>query len=210
MDILEEISQKVKELSFLAKGKRGLVYTGIYKGKKAAVKLQRPESKAIMRIANEGNILKRINKKKIGPKLIFYNERYLIYEFIDGDFIIAFLEKAKKERIKKVLVDIFNQLHILDKLKIDKEEMHHPPKHIIVSKTVLRPVLIDFERAHFTEKPKNVTQFIQYVVSKRIMDLLNDKGIRIDREDLLYLAREYKTNYTNKNFDSILAAVKKA
>jgi putative serine/threonine protein kinase len=210
MEILEEISQKVKELSFLAKGKRGLVYTGIYNSRKVAVKMQRPESKAIMRVANEGNILKRVNKKKIGPKLIFCNERYLVYEFVKGDFIIPFLEASDAKKIKGVLADVFSQLFVLDRMKLDKEEMHHPVKHILITVIGKKPVLIDFERAHFTEKPKNVTQFVQFIVSQRISQLLMKKGIKISRNLFLGMAKGYKEKYAKKDFDSILAAIKQA
>jgi putative serine/threonine protein kinase len=207
MDVLEEISQKVKELNFLAKGKRGMVYTGIYKGKKVAVKLQRVDTKAILRIKNEGDILSRINKFNIGPKLLFYTDEYMVYTFVEGDFIADFLEKNGKEKVRKVLIDIFVQLNQLDKLKIDKEEMHHPVKHVIIGK---KAVLIDFERAHFTEKPKNVTQFIQFIVSKRISDLLEEKRIKTKKELMLSLARDYKRNYSKSTFNSILAIIKKA
>jgi putative serine/threonine protein kinase len=207
MELMEEIAKKVKELSFLAKGKRGMVYTGYYKGKKVAVKLQRADIKAILRIKNEGDILSRINKYNIGPRLLFYTEEYMIYTFVEGDFIVDFLDENGRDKIKKILIDIFAQLNQLDKLKIDKEEMHHPVKHVIIAK---KAVLIDFERAHFTEKPKNVTQFIQFIVGPRVSDLLKKKGIKIKKEQMLSLAREYKSSYGKSTFNSILAIIKKA
>jgi len=58
----------------------------------------------------------------------------------------------------KMFINIVYNLFIMDKLKINKEEMSHPQKHIIIDKNN-NLTLIDFERAHYTIKPSNVTQF---------------------------------------------------
>jgi len=54
--------------------------------------------------------------------------------------------------------------------------MHHPWKHIIIGKKV---VLIDFERMHVTKDPKNVSQFCQFVTSKKMTGFLSDKELRL-------------------------------
>ena len=79
----------------------------------------------------------------------------------------------KNNNPEKVLKEIENQCKILDKLKINKEEMHKPIKNIIVKKN--KPILIDFERCHYTQRPKNLNQFKQFL--KRINITLPQKTI---------------------------------
>jgi len=187
-----------------SKGKRGLIYTAAYKGKKAAIKVKNPESRAVERIKNEAQYLKKLNKYKIGPKFISFRKNELMYEFVEGMFILDFIGKNAKKEIKMVVKDVFGQMFILDKLGIDKEEMHHPLKHVIVN-SKNKTVLIDFERCHKTLKPKNVTQWCQFLISYR--RLLNKKGIKINKNRMIGLARNYKKNQNKTNMDKIIGGI---
>jgi putative serine/threonine protein kinase len=137
--------------------------------------------------------------RKIGPKLLFSDEGYFVCEFIEGDFIMDYIGKSNKGKIKKALKGILNQLLMLDELKIDKEEMHHPVKHVIVSKN--RPYLIDFERCHYSQHPKNITQFCQFLMN--IEDMLKHAGILIKKPEIIELAKVYKNNPNKGNFRKI-------
>ena len=139
----------------------------------------------------EGNWLKKLNKEKIGPKLLIAKNDYVIYEYVKGEFILDFIEKANKEQIIKVLRKSFEQCFALDKIKVNKEEMHHPVKHILVDDK-LNVVMLDFERTHYTNKPKNVTQFCQFISS--MQDVLIKKNIKIDKKEMIKLAKKYKQN----------------
>ena len=57
---------------------------------------------------------------------------------------------------------ILQKLELMDRLKFNKFELTNPYKHIII-KEGLEPVMIDFERAKYTSRPKNVNQFTEYV-----------------------------------------------
>ena len=74
---------------------------------------------------------------------------------------------------------------------INKEEMHHPLKHVVVGEKIVQ---IDFERARAVEHPQNVTQFCNY-----ISVIFPEK-----RERLIDLAKVYKKDRTKKNFEKIL------
>ena len=89
----------------------------------------------------------------------------------------------------------------MDKLKINKEEMSHPQKHILIGKKV---VLIDFERAHFTIKPGNVTQFCDFLMSKKLSTLLKTNKITIDKKNIIKLSKTYKKNINKTNLKKIL------
>ncbi|MBS1266859.1 MAG: Release factor glutamine methyltransferase [Candidatus Woesearchaeota archaeon] len=180
----------VKKLELFAKGKRGLVYKGEYNNKKVAIKIKAPESKAINTISHEANMLKKVNKLGIGPQLLKSEKDYLIMEFVKGEMILDFFKKAEKNQILEIINQTLQQLYKLDKVKINKQEMHHPVKHIIVQNNT--PVLIDFERARYTQKPHNVTQFCQFLSSKKIVNLLEKKQIKINPAKL----REFSKNYS--------------
>ncbi len=205
-NFLKKLENKgLTNVRYFTKGHRGLLLIADYKNKKAVIKSKNPKSTAIGRIENEVKWLKILNKYKIGPKLNFFDCDYFVYDYIYGDFIVDYLKKSAKNNIKKIIKNVFKQLFILDELKVDKEEMHHPIKHIIVSKQ--KPYLIDFERAHYAQHPKNVTQFCQFLISKNTSQVLKDKKISIDKNKLIGLAKIYKNNQNSKNLNKIVGAV---
>ncbi len=198
---------KVSRIKFYKRGMHGMIYQGIYKKKKVIIKIKNPKSHAIDTIKKEIFWLRRLSRYKICPKLLFGDEDFAVMEFIGGELILDFIKNNPSANVKKVLKEILRQMYLLDKLGITKEEMHRPLKHIIVqkmhsekkmhSKNAFFSVLIDFERAHFTEKPKNVTQFCDFLM--RCSELLKEKGITIKKEKIIGFAGEYKNIVTHKN-----------
>ncbi len=201
-DFLKKFEKnKIKNVKYLTKGHRGLLFAGIYKNKKVAIKTKNPESHAIGRIENEAKWLKKLNNYEIGPKLLFIGDNYFVYSYIDGIFIKDFIKTSNKKQIKKIIKKIFQQLFILDKLSIDKEEMHRPLKHIIISRN--KPYLIDFERTHHVKSPKNVTQLCQFLMNGYINSILKTKGIHARKNNLIKLAKIYKNNPNKANLRKI-------
>ena len=149
--------------------------------------------------------LKKLNKHGIGPKFLFFENGELGIEFIEGVLFEDYIVKKSKKDIIKVIKEVFRQMFIMDEIKINKKEMHHPTKHIIIGKNNV--TLIDFERSHYTEKPKNVTQFAQYVSKKRIACLLKDKDMNIDHDEIIELSKDYKKNMNKKNLNRIIKAI---
>lgn len=193
----------LSNLDYFSKGKRGIVYKAIYNSrvcqdKKVVVKVKKPESKAIGKISHEADFLKKLNKHKIGPKLYDNSEDYLIMELIQGITIKDFFEKSQEKEKRKISIRILKQLRTLDILGIDKEEMHNPYKHIII-KNKNTPIMIDFERAHFTQNPKNITQFVQYLCI----------NLDIDKEKIRKLAAMYKRDHSDKSFNKIILQIEK-
>lgn len=180
----------IKKIEYFTHGYRGIIFTGKYKNKKVAVKAKLPKSKALGRIENEAKWIKKLNKKGIGPELIFSEKDFFVYEFVKGIFFPEYAKKKSKKKIMNVIKDVLMQCYELDKIGIDKEEMHRPFKHIIVKDE--KPVLIDFERCHYTKKPKNTTQFIQYLISSKLAHIIREKGIEISKEKAMDACRKYK------------------
>ena len=193
---------QVRNKEFFAKGKRGFIYTAKLGKKKIAIKEKNPASKAQSRIEIEAYWLKKLNKYKIGPKFISFKDDSLAYEFVEGIFIMDFVINSTEKDIRKVLRDIFDQMYLLDNLGINKEEMHHPYKHILITKNK-KSVLLDFERSNNTQKPSNVTQFCQCITSTNFNSLLKAKGLNVNIRKVRAAAKKYKNNINKKNFETI-------
>lgn len=182
-------------MEFLAKGKRGIVY----KEKNEVVKCPHPKSHAINNLKIESEFLKKLNKKNIGPKFIRFANNNLHMEYIDGERILDYLAHNQKKEILSVIKNVLEQCYILDNLKINKKEMTNPYKHIIVQKG--KPILIDFERCRYSEKPHNVTQFLQFLVSQKMLLILHKKKINLEKNAVKSLGEEYTHS---KNLSNIL------
>ena len=204
--------KEVQNITYFTKGHRGILYIGDYKKKKVVIKTERKDSDAIGRIENEINYLKILNAKGIGPKLYFYDKKltYFVYQHIDGEFFPIWLEHAAKKNkalIKKIIKNVFIQCFRMDKIKANKEEMHHPYKHIIIDKNK-KPIMVDFERCHKSIEPKNVTQFSTYMISDFMVNLLKDKGIKVNKEKMIKAAKAYKKKMSKVNLDKIVNLIK--
>lgn len=205
-DLLRHVeSNEITNIKKLTKGHRGLIFTGKLKNKKIVVKQQRSDTEAMGRIENEARWLKVLNKKGIGPDFLFFEKDYFVYEYVDGTFIPEFLEKAEKKEIKNVLKEIFNQCYILDNMSINKEEMHNPFKHIIINEN--KVTMLDFERTHFTQSPKNVTQFTQYVSNNKNKKLLESKKFKINKQKIQTAAKNYKKQMNKTNLNKIVRLI---
>ncbi len=95
------------------------------------------------------------------------------------------------------------QCFVLDKMRVNKEEMHRPLKHVLIDNK-LKVVMLDFERTHETDKPKNLSQFLEYLKRDYVMKLLRKKGFKYNRKQLLNLSRQYKEDISLKNLKEII------
>jgi len=206
--LLDELDRKgLKQVRKFAKGHRGVIYTALFNRKKVAVKAKRADSRAVGRMHNEAVWLKKLNKAGIGPKFLFEGKDYFVYGFVDGAFISDYFIESKKSEIARVITELFRQCFVLDGFGVSKEEMHHPFKHIIISRSEKTPVLVDFERMHETKKPKNVTQLCQFWMNKQMKDMLDVKGIRFDDKALIGAARNYSKNINKEGVEGILGVI---
>ncbi len=205
--ILRELeAHDINNLRYFARGKRGIVFTAIYKEKKIAVKINNPQSQALMRMENEARYIEFLNEKKIGPKLLLHGGGFLAYKFVEGDVIGDFLAKSDKKSIIGVIKKVMDQLYEMDKLKINKQEMSHPQKHIIIAKNN-NPALIDFEKCKYVLNPSNATQFCDFLTSEYVSQILSSKNISIKKYELINAARSYKRNQNNRTYKTIIKLI---
>ncbi len=174
----------------IGKGKRGIVKLGRYRGKVCAVKIPNPKSDAVNRLETESYWLKELNKKGIGPKLYFSDEKSLFMEYLDGVHLSDYLVGCSDE--DSVLKEILRQCRVMDKLKVNKFEMHRITKNVIVVNG--KPVLIDFERCKRVLVPKNVTQFCQFLFKR---------GLCKDSAKLVKALQDYKKDLSDSNYERL-------
>ena len=192
MEVLYVYILKIKiDETKIFRGHRGIVELNIIKGKKIATKHALKDNYNAIK---EAKFLKILNKYGIGPKYISNNEKSLSMEYIEGARIIDYFldKKTDKECILRVIKYILEQLLVMDGLQINKLELTNPYKHIIIEKNTVHPIMIDFERCYFNEKPKNITQFIQFLCSERMRHVLSEKNMRVDKQELRSIAKNYK------------------
>lgn len=198
---------KLTKKEYLAKGKRGIIYTTYYNNKKAVIKQKNPTSD-VDTIENEARFLKTLNKHNIGPKFILYENHTLLREHVDGQRIDEWLQAANKKDIQSILMQVLKKCYTMDKLGINKFEMTRPHKHILITSNNNKTIMIDFERCRFSEHPKNVTQFCQFLTRNNTTEILNTKGINYDKHEILDLATMYKKEgYSKDTLNKIIKAM---
>ena len=187
-----------------ARGKRGLIFSGIYNGSKVTIKLKNPNSKSENAMEREYKMIDFLRNEGFTriPKVVLTGHDFFVYEYIDGILIEDFLKKSKKSEIIEVIKNVFYSMRELDVIGVNKEEMHRPYKHILISNGDF--TLIDFERCKETDKPQNVTQFCQYITSENFRRITSKKKLNFDKEEIIKLSQNYKKNYSQVSFSKIL------
>ena len=122
--------------------------------------------------------------------LTYFSQTYLPYSILK--YCIPFIFYFPII-LYKILLTYFNQ-YIFSSIIIDK-----------ISK---KPIMVDFERCHKTQDPKNVTQFSTYFISDFMVKLLKEKGIKVNREKIIAAAKKYKKDMCKKNLDRIISFIK--
>lgn len=174
----KKLDSVFKDIRFFARGRRGFVFRAKKGSRSVAVKVERPDAPVSGTIDHEAKVLQLVNEEGLGPEYVMSGDGWLAYEFVEGEYFHKWLESASAEKRKRLLLQLLEQALKLDRMGISKEEMLRPLKNAIVSDGEL--VLIDFERAHKSERPNNVTQALQFI-----------SGFAKDKQKVRELAKEY-------------------
>lgn len=123
------------------------------------------------------------------PKLYGFNRDRLEIEMecINGRHIESVITDISPEHLGEIL----DACRTLDRLSIQKEEMTHPYKHIIIGERI---VFVDFERSVIKERPSNLTQFLVYLNSRRKI---------MNRDELISITRDYKKSFSEKMYADV-------
>lgn len=208
LSIIEEFSQTVPilRIDLLDTGKKGIVFIIKSKNKNFVLKFRKQSN--FGGLIKEGRFLQSLEKLIPVPKMYSFSKDHVIMEYIKGERFPEFIASKKNDVIEKVWIiwQIIDEMLKLDILGIDKKEMNHPKKHIII--TGKKPYLIDFERATYSKKPKNLTQFISYLCSKSLSEIISKSKIKINKKLLLEKVRIYKNSFSEKTKQSFILEIK--
>ncbi|KAF0691939.1 Aste57867_16909 [Aphanomyces stellatus] len=202
----EKVHGERLDTHFFACGKRGVLFAGTSATHlPVVIKVQKlNEHNPIDR---ESLWLRRVNRFRIGPTLHLSGPGFFACELLDdGVHAVDFLRHpaATHADVHWFLRRIFHQCFVLDALRINKAEMTHPMRHIIVHGSA-RCVLIDFEKCVFSHaSPRNVTQLTQFISSPRVVAALAAKGIALSVPGLRTLAQQYKRAPSAATFAPLL------
>ncbi len=169
----------------IGKGNTSIIFLGKYKNKKVSIKIERSDSERKGSLKKEARYLIKANNNGVGPKLYDHDENYIIMEYIEGNLLL----EGKFHRAG--VFDILSQCNALDKAGIDHRQIQGG-KHIICG---IKNVIIDFEKAHLSNTPKNVTSFLSMcflsdcLVRRRIKEIFD-----FEEDFIKTLLKEYKSN----------------
>lgn len=169
----------------IGKGNTSIIFLGNYENKKVSIKIERPDSERKGSLKKEAYYLIKANEHGVGPKIYGYEDNYIIMEYIEGDLLIE--GKFSREDV----FDITRQCNTLDLAGINHRQIQGG-KHVICGR---KNVIIDFEKAHFSNTPKNVTSFLSMCFLSNCLVRERIKEIFDFQEDFVKtLLKEYKSN----------------
>jgi len=147
----------------------------------------------------EVHFLSKLRNFLFVPKLISFDPKKLEIEmeYVKGQSLKDIIKKGETKELLYTINKVLDICFLLDSMKIQKEEMHRPYKHVILSGR--RVVLLDWERAKETKKPSNLTQFAQFLLRDKAVSKL----LSLDREHLTKLMKEYKETFSRNAFEKV-------
>jgi len=199
---------QIEKCRILGKGYVGMVVLAKKDNDVVALKIRRVDSPR-KNMSNESKLLQVVNKLEIGPKFIKNSKNFLVMEYIDGEKIINWAQKAetKSQEICSVLNNVLRECYLLDDAGVDHGELSTIDKHVIVGKN--KNTIIDFESSSVNRKPSNVTGATQGIlIGTGLAKIIQKKITLPTKETIINLIRQYKKNPTLENFEKITLGLK--
>ena len=200
---------EIGTISILGKGYVGIVVLGKIGRKKVAVKIRRNDSPR-ENLKKEAELLKIINKHRIGPKLVAFSKNFLVMEYLDGEKIGNWVNGLKKKegssQLKLIIKKILEDCYSLDRIGLDHGELSNLTKHVIVGKKI---TIIDFESSSMNRKVSNVTSATQALcIGSGISKIIGHVYKIPKKQKMITVLRRYKQEETRESFESLLAVLK--
>ena len=173
--------------SFIARGMNAGVWKVKKGGKFFAAKMAHRKSRRVRMTEKEALYLQMANTLNIGPRLVEsdVNENILVMDFVKGIPLAKWLNKNNsKTLLKKLLVKIFAQARKLDEGKLDHGQLGGKLHNILVD-AKNNPHIIDFEKASYVRKPRNVNGLVHTLLSGhtgfsvRIRESLSEEELNV-------------------------------
>ncbi|CAH0513810.1 unnamed protein product [Peronospora belbahrii] len=211
---LNFLETRLANLRFFARGKRGVLYAGELRLNNTPVVVKLAvDATFVASVTVEARWLRVVNRMGIGAKLIDAADGWFLCERLEGKNVVEFLDQSNKVVTPANAVwavrEMLCQCFAMDLMGVNKEEMTHPHRHIIVHSSMQLPgrwhcTFIDFEKCSSTKKPKNVTQICQFLTSPRMIALLASKHLNVNILKLRQSTKRYKQNISTHTFGDIM------
>ncbi len=196
--------KRVLDVSVLGKGCVGIVTVALRKKARIALKIRRVDADR-SGMQREAELLGKANSVNVGPRLLDVSDDFLLMEYIEGDLLPKWLEKAhRKIRVRKVFHELLEQCFRLDMAGLDHGELSHAPKHVIIREES-EPFIVDFETASLARRPANVVSICQFlfiggIVAGQVSGKLGGRN----KEVIIGALKRYKNNRNRENFEAVL------
>ncbi|MBM3282075.1 MAG: hypothetical protein FJY86_01895 [Candidatus Diapherotrites archaeon] len=174
-------------VSFIARGMNAGVWLVSKNGKWYAAKMSHRKSTRVRMTEKEVLHLEMANVLSVGPRIVECDalENILVMEYIRGKTLATWLnENNSKKLLKVVLKRVFAQAQKLDEGKLDHGQLGGKLHNILVD-AKNNPHIIDFEKASYVRKPRNVNSLKHALLSGhtgfsvRIREMLSPGDLRV-------------------------------
>jgi putative serine/threonine protein kinase len=189
----------------LGRGCVGIVTIAHINAERVALKIRRIDADRF-RMQDEARMLEKANSVGVGPRLLGVSKNFLLMQFIEGYLLPVWLERKRKELMRRVLREVLEQCWQLDSAGLDHGELSRAPKHVIVDYSDV-PFIVDFESASLNRRPSNVTSICQFLffgslTAEKVAAKLGEKDWKL----IISVLRDYKNDGSRGNFDRVLKA----
>lgn len=207
-ELFEAGTVRVRDLSILGKGYRGLVIlaTGIdldHSPLPLALKVLRVDA-GRSNFQAEVEALAIANQLEIGPQLYAHSEHFIAMEYLAGLTLPKWLQtQATEASVPRILGELLQQCFRLDQAGIDHGDLRCITEHVIFRGEM--PVIIDFSGSSRDRRPANVTTMVQGFFWGTILPTMIANYYPIpQKDDLIPLLRQYKHQPNLDSFQDIL------
>ncbi len=160
-------------------------------------------------LLHEANVLRRVNRFDIGPKLIAYSNDVEIMEYVRGEILKDWISRRPdRDEVSNVVSNIIMQAYTLDTIGVYHHELSRAHKHIIVTSD-RKAKIIDFETCSLTSKSSNVTHVLNALVlggsdvARYVRDVL-----RLSHHDIRSLMSLLTAYKRSRDYHSIVEIVR--
>jgi putative serine/threonine protein kinase len=195
----------IGKVHVLGKGHVGVVVAALMGRRLFALKIRRMDADRES-LSAEAEYLGMANGASVGPQLFASSSNFLVMEFIDGEYLVNWvegLELSDEGRLRHVLRQLLDKARGLDGVGLDHGELNRAHRHVIVAGE--EPRIIDFESASTGRRVANVTSITNYIYFNRHMRSMVEGVIPVPvKKDIVGALRRYKRSPIDANYDGLL------
>ena len=207
--IIFEGRTKIGRLGLVGIGTVGLVVKAEARGEVYALKIRRTDANRES-MDREYNLTQMANRIGVGARVESRTRDFMLMQHVGGleidDWLKTVGGAGARGRANDMIHALLNQCRKMDIINLDHGQLSNLRKHVVIIQE--KPIILDFESASLTRRPKNVTTAAQYLlvggrVSTKIRRIL---GIR-KADPILEALAIYKRDMSDRNYAAVLRAL---